>query len=299
MAPRFALLLSLCILCAPLALAQGMSEDYVRERTRARFARPYGIGIEWDLLAHGALFDQMQKVRANGIPGDRIGYSRDMDGLPIGVFLDTELSLRWSWHDSVTVGYGFHVLREFDDELDENTRFNGVIYPKGVDVDYGADWHDMFAVYRRDLFHLGLAGNFAVFAEIGLEWGLITTRFGSDTYRVKDDRDVERFAELLPWYTAGLGFEWQIGQHVRLSAQGRGTYEVGVPTFQRRDDETMKQSVVSLTGLVGFEYAVTDWFSIVARAKYRYLKLKLYGGYRSDQFLWWSAGPEIGIGFRF
>lgn len=299
MASRFVLLCLLVGLTAPLAFAQGMSEDYVRERKRARFERPYGVGFEWDVLAHGALFEQMQKVRAEGLPADRIGYSRDLDGMPLGVFLDTELSVRWSWHDSLTAGYGFHILRTFEDELEETTRYNGVIYPEGVDVDYGADWHDMFLAYRRDLFHLGLDGNFTMFAEVGLEWGMITTKFGSDTFTVKNDRDMERFRELLPWYTVGLGFELGIGQSIKLSALGRGTYEVGVPTFQKRDGEDMKQSVVSLTGIATFEYAITDWFSFIARAKYRYLKVKLYGGYRSDQFLWYSYGPEVGFGFRF
>jgi len=299
MALRFALVLVLVSLSAPLAFAQGMSEDYVRERTRARFERPYGIGFEWDVLAHGALFEQMQKVRADGTPGDRIGYSRDLDGVPIGVFLDTEFRLRWSWYDSISAGYGFHILRAFEDDLDENTRFNGVNYPKGVDADYASDWHDMRLLYRRDLFRLGLGGTFTMFAEVGLEWGLITTKFGSDTFTVQDDRDEERFRELLPWYTAGLGLEIEIGQSIKITAQGRGTYEVGVPTFQKRDGDDMKQSVISLTGTATFEYAITDWFSVIARAKYRYLKVKLYGGYRSDQFLWYSYGPEVGFGFRF
>lgn len=298
MLPRLCLLFALAS-CVPALCAQGMSEDYVRERTRARFSRPHGVTFEWDVLAHGALFDQRQKVRAEGLPADRIGYSKDMDGVPLGVFLDTELRMRWSWDDSIIAGYGFHVLREFEDDLEETTRFNGVSYPAGIDVDYGADWHDLFLVYRRDLFHLGLDGNFTLFAEVGLEWGLFTTRFGSDTFTVKDDRDTERFRELLPWYTVGLGFELGIGQSIKLSAQGRGTYEVGVPTFQKRDGEDMKQSVVSLTGIATFEYAITDWFSFIARAKYRYIKMKLYGGYRSDQFLWYSYGPEVGFGFRF
>lgn len=299
MASRFVLLCLLAGLVAPLAFAQGMSEDYVRERTRARFERPYGIGFEWDVLAHGALFEQMHKVRAEGLPADRIGYSKDMDGVPLGVFLDTEFRVRWSWHDSLTAGYGFHILRAFEDDPDENTRFNGVNYPAGVDVDYGSDWHDLRLTYRRDLFRIGLAGNFTMFAEVGLEWGLFTAKFGSDTFTVKNDRDTERFRELLPWYTVGLGMELEIGQSIKLLAQGRGTYESGMPTFQKRDGESMKQSVVSLTGTATLEYAITDWFSFVARGKFRYLKLKLYGGYRSDQFLWYSYGPEVGFGFRF
>ncbi|MBX3474183.1 MAG: hypothetical protein KF754_07350 [Planctomycetes bacterium] len=298
MVARFCLLFLMTLAVSPL-FAQGMSEDYVRERTRARFARPHGITLDWDVLAYGAYFDQMQKVRAEGLPANGIGYSRDFDGVPIGVFLDTEFRLRWSWHDSITASYSFAILRTFEDELEDTTRFNGVAYPAGVDVDYGADWHDLRLTYRRDLLHIGLAGNFVIFGEIGLEWGTFTTRFGSDTFTVKNDRDTERFRELLPWYTAGVGLEWQIGQDIRLLASGRGTYEVGVPTFQKRDGDDMKQSVVSLTGIASFEYAINDWFALVVRAKYRYLKLKLYGGYRSDQFLWYSYGPEVGFGLRF
>ncbi|MBK9976067.1 MAG: hypothetical protein IPP14_14940 [Planctomycetes bacterium] len=296
---RLALLALLLPLLASAALAQGMSEDYVRERTRAKYQRPYGLSIEWDLLGYGALFDQQQKVRANGLPADRIGFVDDAGGAPIGAFLDTELRVRWSWNDSIEAGYSFQILRAFDDTLDEVTRFNGVTYPKGVDSDFGSDWHDMHLTYRRDLFRIGLADSFTLFALVGLEWGVIKTHFGSDTFSVQNDRDEERMRELLPWYTAGLGMELQLGESIRLTASGRGTYEVGVPTFQRRQGDDMKQSIISITGLASLEWAVTDWFSLILRAKYRYLKAKLYGGFRSDQFLWWSAGPEIGVGFRF
>ena len=279
--------------------AQGVSEEYARERTRARFERPYGLGIEWDAFAHAPFFEQMHKVRAEGLPGDRIGYNRDMNALPLGVFLDTELRLRFSWHDSIEAGYGFAVLRAFDDRLDETSRFNGVVYPKGTDSDYGADWHEFRLLYRRDLFRLGLDGNFTMYGKVGLEWSMLKVQFGSDTYAVEQDRDEERLRELLPWWNAGLGFELNIGHDWRITAEGRGTYEVGVPTFQKRDGESFKQSIISLTGEAALEYRVTDWFALILRGKYRYFRAKLYGGYRADSFLWWSAGPEFGIGLRF
>jgi hypothetical protein len=278
--------------------AQGMSEDYVRARTEAKYSKPYGIGVEWDVFAHVPYFEQRHQVRANGLGGDSISYTRDMDAPPIGVFLDTELRVRFSWHDSIEAGYGFHVLRAFKDELDERTRFNGVIYPQGVDIDYGSDWHDFRLHYRRDLFRLGLAKDFTFYLTVGLEWTYLKVQVGSDSFPVRDDRDEEYFRELLPWWNAGLGMQIELGP-VRLTADARGTYAVGYPTFQRRDDETMKQSIVSLTGVVTFEYAITDWFSLIVRAKGRYFFAKLYGGFRSDRFVWYSVGPELGIGLRF
>jgi hypothetical protein len=61
----------------------------------------------------------------------------------------------------------------------------------------------------------------------------------------------------------------------------------------------MKQSIISLTGVITFDYAISDWFSLVFRAKGRYFKAKLYGGFRADEFLWTGIGPEVGIGLRF
>jgi hypothetical protein len=279
--------------------AQGMSEDYLRARAFEKFSRPHGIGIELDLFAHVPWFEQMQKVRAHGLPGDRIGFSRDMGGPPVGVFFDTELRVRFTWHDSIQAGYGFHILRAYDSATDESRRWNGIIYPEGVDLEYAADWHDFRLHYRRDLFRIGLQRNLTLYAVAGLEWGIFNTRVVSDTFPVSDNRGTEEFRELLPWWNVGLGFELELGQSIRMGADVRGTYAVGYPTFQKRDDSTMKQSVVSLTALVTFEYHLNDWIAVVARAKGRYLKLRLYGGDRQDNFLWYSVGPEVGFGFRF
>ncbi|MCC7510298.1 MAG: hypothetical protein IT464_13135 [Planctomycetes bacterium] len=282
--------------CAPLC-AQGMSEDYVRARAEAKFAKDHGISFEWDVFAHVPWFEQQHKVRANGLGGDGISFVRDMDGFPIGVFLDTEARLRFSWHDSIEVGYGFHVLRVFKNGLDDFTRFNGVLYPPKTDIDFRSDWHDMRIHYRRDLFRFGIDRNFTTYVTAGLEWAYLKAHTGSDTFPVADDRDEEHFRELLPWWNAGVGMQLEFGR-IRLTADGRGTYAVGYPTFQKRNDETMKQSIVSLNAYAAFEYQITDWFSFVVRAKFRYLFVKLYGGFRSDRFLWYGVGPEIGFGIR-
>jgi hypothetical protein len=294
---RYLLVSTLLILGGSL-LAQGMSDDYLRARTEAKFAKPHGVSAEWDLFAHIPYFEQRQRSRANGLEPDTIGYSRDMDALPIGLFFTTELRVRFSWHDSIELGYGLHVMRAFSDELDSDIAFNGVRYPQGVDIDYGFDWHEFRAHYRRDLFRLGMTKSFTTYLTAGLEWAIIETQVGSDTFPVSDNRDRLRFKELLPWWSAGLGVQLELGD-VRLTLDGRGTYAVGYPTFQKRDDNHMKQSVVSLAMFAALEYQVTDWFSLVARAKLRYLRAKLYGGYRADVFHYQSLGPEIGIGFRF
>lgn len=298
MALRFAFAALVALFAADLS-AQGMSEDYVRERTRAKYASPHGLTFDIDLLAQGSYFSQWQRVRADGLTGDQIDYEDDMGGSPIGVFLDLELRLRFSWNDSISASYGFRVLRAFDDTLDEATAFNGVSYPKGVDADYGSDWHDLALVYRRDLFRIGLANSFTVFVQAGLEWGIVSTQFGSDTFAVTQNRDVEKFKELLPWYTVGLGLEWQIGDSVLLTAQGRGTYEVGVPTFQRRDENQMKQSVISINASFTIDWQITEWFSLLFKGHYRQMKLKLYGGFRADEYEFTGFGPEFGLGFRF
>lgn len=295
MYPR--LICLLLLLGAPLC-AQGMSEDYVRARTEARFASNHGVSLEWDLWAYAAFFEQQHKVRANGFGGDGIGFARDMDGLPVGVFLDTEARVRFSWHDSIEVGYGFALTRAFKDDLGTFVRFNGVVYPPGVDINFAADWHEMRLHYRRDLFRFGLGREFTLYATAGLEWSQITVQTGSDTFPVSKDRDVETFRELLPWWNAGVGLQLELGTRMRLTVDARGTYAVGYPTFQERDDNTMKQSIVSISGNVAFEYAITDWLVLTGRVKMRYLFVKLYGGSRSDRFLWYSLGPEIGFGIR-
>jgi hypothetical protein len=280
------------------AFAQGMSEDYVRERTDEKFAKPHGFGLEWDLFAYVPFFDQQQRVRSGGIGSDAIGYTDDMDGFPVGFFGGTEIRFRFTWHDSLEIGYGIYYTRAFKDDLGEFKRWNGVIYPSNTDIDYASDFHDFNILYRRDLFRLGLAKNFTVFVKAGLEYSAISTHVGSDNFPVAE-RDTERFRELLPWYSAGFGIELEVGQAIRLTAEARGTYAVGFPTLQERDNDDMKQSIVSLTGIVGLDWNITDWFALVFRVHYRYLKVRLYGGFRQDNFLWWSVGPDIGIGFRF
>ena len=285
--------------CSTGVFAQGMSEDYVRERTDEKFSKPHGFSFEWDLFAYIPYFDQQQRVRSSGLGSDRIGYSDDMDGFPVGFFGGTEVRFRFSWHDSVEVGYSLYYTRAFKDELGEFKRWNGIIYPPTTDIDYASDLHEFNVIYRRDLFRLGLAKNFTVFVKAGLEYAYIRTQVASDNFAVQDDRDIEHFRELLPYYTVGLGIELEIGSAIRLTAEARGTYEVGWPTFQKRDKDEMKQSIVSLTGLVAFNWNITNWFALVVRVHYHYLKVRLYGGFRQDNFLWWSIGPDIGFGLRF
>lgn len=284
--------------CAAGLAAQGMSEDYVRARTEAKFGKPHGVSADLRLVANVPYFNQTQRSRAYGLEPTTIGFSRDMDGVPIGVFPRVELSLRFSWHDSIQAGYGFHILRAFQDELDDDIDFNGVRYPAGTDIDYGSDWHEFSLHYRRDLFRLGLAKNFTFYATAGLEWAVVSIQTGSDDLPVSDGRDRIRFRELLPWWSAGVGAELEIGDF-RISADARGTYAVGYPTLQKRDGNSMKQSIVSISAHAALEYQVNDWFSLVLRGKYRYFRAKLYGGFRADRYSWQSMGPEIGVGFRF
>lgn len=291
------LIVALAALALPVA-AQGMSEEYVRQRTDEKLSRPHGFSIEWDLFAHIAYFEQQQKIRGNGLPGDAISF-RDAGGTPFGVFPSTELRMRFSWHDSLKLGWNAQFLRAFNDEFDDTTRFNGVIYPEGTDQDYGADFMEFNLIYRRDIFRLGLSKNFTMYVQAGLEYAYIKAMTGSDNFPVEEDRDEETFRELLPWYTVGLGTEIEIGSSIRLRVDARGTYMVGFPTFQKRDGDSMKQSVVGLNAHFAFEYNLTEWFALIARVNMRYLRVKLYGGDRADSFLWYSLGPELGIGFRF
>lgn len=280
--------------------AQGMSEEYVRQRADERFSKPHGFGIEWDVFAHIPWFEQMQRVRADGLPGDRIAFVDDMGGFPVGVFGGTELRARFTWNDSLHFGYAPYILRAFDDEIDERTRWNGLNYPAGTDLDYASDFHDFHLHYRRDLFRMGLDKNVTFFAKFGLEYALVRTRVNSDTFTLSgDERDIEEFNEVLPWYNVGLGMEMLIGRSIRVTAEARGTYQAGVPTFSKRDDENMKQSIASLTGVVAFDYNLTEWFVITARVRFRYLRMELYGGDRNSRFLWYSLGPDIGFGVRF
>ncbi|MCA8913761.1 MAG: hypothetical protein KDB90_00015 [Planctomycetes bacterium] len=279
--------------------AQGMSEDYVDARTEEKFSKNHGFSFEWDVYGYIPWFEQQQRVRSGGIGSDAVSYTKDMDGFPIGFFGGTELRFRFSWHDSIEAGYNLYYTRAFKDELDDFTRWNGLIYPPNTDIDYGSDFHDFHILYRRDLFRLGLSKNITFFVKAGLEYSYIRTNVGSDNFPAVDDKDVETFRELFPWYTAGFGAEIEIGQSFRITAEARATYEVGFPTFQRRDKNDMKQSIWSLTGLVNFNWNITDWFSLVVNVHYRYLRVRLYGGFRQDNFLWYSVGPDIGFGLRF
>ena len=288
------LLLSTAGLCA-----QGMSEEYVRARAAEKYSKPHGFSFEADLYAYIPYFDQMQKVRANGVQADRVGYVKDMDGFPVGIFGGLDLRFRFSWHDSIEIGYNPYFVRAFSDGLDDFKRWNGTVFPPNTDIDYAADMHDFRILYRRDLARFGLSKNFTIFGKIGLEYTAISTQVGSDTLTLLDDNDKESFRELLPWYSLGFGAEMEIGQHIRVTAEVRGTYLAGMTTFQRRDDNNMKQGILSLTAIAGFEWNITDWFAVIGRVRYRYLKARLYGGFRQDNFLWWSVGPDIGFGFRF
>jgi hypothetical protein len=278
--------------------AQGMSRDYVRARAHERLSRPHGLGMELDILGHTPWFEQTQRVRAGGIDGDTIGYADEFNGLDFGAFLNAELRVRWSWHDSIELGYSFHLLRSYARELADPVGFNGIQYPAGVDAEYSSDWHDFRAHYRRDLLRVGLARNLVIYGVAGLEWAVIEAGMESDTFPIEDDRTSAKYRELLPWWNAGIGAELALGQRTRIGLDVRGTYAVGYPTFQKRDDSNMKQSVVSLTGRAAFEYHLTDWFVLVARGKVRYLELRLYGGRRQSDFEWFSIGPELGIGIR-
>lgn len=279
--------------------AQGMSDDYVRQRAEEKYSKPSGFSLDWDLWVHVGLFEQQQRVRAAGLGSDRISFTKDMDGAPLGVFGGTDIRMRFTWHDSLHIGYTAAYLRAFKDDLDDFTRWNGVIYPPNTDIDYGADFHEFSALYRRDLFRFGLSRSFTFFIKAGLEYAYIRTQVGSDTFKVDDGRDVEEFREMLPWYSVGVGSELLVGQNIRLTAELRGTYFAGFPTFQERDDADMKQSITSLHANVTFEWHITDWFALVARAKFRYFRARLYGGNRQDNFLFYSYGPDIGFGFRF
>lgn len=279
--------------------AQGMSEDYVRQRADEKFSKPHGFGIEWDLFGYIPFFEQQQRSRSGGIGSDALSYAGDMNGAPIGFFGGTEVRFRFTWHDSVEIGYGAYYTRGFEDEIDDFTRWNGIIYPPNTDIDYAADMHDFNLLYRRDLFRLGLAKNFTFFVKAGLEYSYIRTQVASDNFPVLKNRDVVQFRELLPWYSVGLGVEMEIGSSIRLTTEARGTYEVGWPTGQENDKDDMKQSIWSLTGIVAFDWHITDWFVLIARVHYRYLRVRLYGGFQQHNFLWYSVGPDIGFGFRF
>ncbi|MBZ0137363.1 MAG: hypothetical protein K8I27_13435 [Planctomycetes bacterium] len=279
--------------------AQGMSDNYVEKRAEEKFSKPHGFSLDWDLYAHVGFFEQQQRVRSAGIGSDRISFTDDLDGAPIGVTGGTDLRLRFSWHDSIQISFNPYFWRAFKDDLDDFKRWNGIIYPPNTDIDYAADLYEFSVLYRRDLFRLGLSKSFTFFAKAGLEYAYIRTQVGSDTFTVDDDRDVEVFRELLPWYSVGLGAEIEIGQSIRLTAEARGTYFAGFPTFQERDSSDMKQSVTSLHGIFTFEWNITDWFALVARARFHYLKVRLYGGFRQDNFLFYTYGPDIGFGLRF
>lgn len=293
------LMLLLVAVAGASLFAQGMSEDYVRERADEKFSKPHGFSLDWDLWVHVGLFEQQQRSRSAGIGSDAVSFTKDMDGAPIGVFGGTDVRMRFSWHDSVQISYTAAYLRAFKDDLDDFTRWNGVIYPPNTDIDYAADMHEFSVLYRRDLFRLGLSRSFTFFVKAGLEYAYIRTQVGSDTFKLDDDRDVVEYSEMLPWYSVGVGTELQVGQNIRLTAEARGTYFAGFPTFQERNDEDMKQSITSLHANFTFEWNITDWFALVARAKFRYFRAKLYGGFQRDNFLFYSYGPDIGFGFRF
>ena len=294
---RIGLCLLLVAVCASSLCAQGVAEDYRRERERARFAKPHGFSFSGDIFAKGLYFDQQQKVRADGIPGDTVSYT-DFDGVPFNVFPEIDLRARFTWWDSIELGYSFAILRAFD-RFSEDTGFNGTVFPEDVDGDYGADFHDMHFLYRRDLFYVGGASECALFFEVGVEWAIINTKLDSDDVPALQKRGTERFRELLPWLVAGVGFEWQMGDHFNFRLDGFGGYVNPMPTLQKRDDKWVKQSITSITGRALFEWRPVPFFAVLFGAQYRYMRVRLVAGFRQDNFLWWSVGPELGVGFRF
>lgn len=279
-------------------LAQSMSDEYVEARTEHKYAKPHGITFGVDLLGFGAYFENQVKVRDLGIPGDRISYHDHAGGSPIWIFGGVEAHVRWSWWDSVHIGYNLSYLRGFKSNLEDDRRYNGFVFPENVDMDFATDWHDVHAYYRRDIFRLGATKSMTFFGLAGLEWASIQMDIDSDDFPAGERSD-ESFRELLPWYTVGVGFEWQITRDILLHAQARGAYVAGMPTFQQRDDEPMKQSVTSIDARAGIEWAITPWLNLIARAKFRYMRVRLYGGGRQNNFLWFGYGPEVGLGFRF
>lgn len=295
---RAVLMLVACCLCAPLLAKPGaMSEDYVRERERQKFSKPHGFSAEIDAFGLFPYFSQSQRVEANGLRGDTVDWRGDAGGIPFGAFLDVGVRMRFSWHDSIELSYSFAILREFD-EFDSNTRWNGFIYPDGVDMDYAADFHDLHLLYRRDLFYAGSANNFNFFIQAGLEWAVIDTQVGSDDFPPQDNRERERFRELLPWPALGAGFVWNFGEHFTLRLDGLVGY-ADWSTLQNREGRKVNQELFSITGRAAFEWKPIPWFAVLAGVKYRSLNVELESKKRNSEFEWWSVGPEVGVGFRF
>lgn len=287
-----------CLLAAPLFAKPGaMSEEYIRERERQKFAKPYGFGAEIDIFGFFPYFLQSQRVAADGLCGDEVDWVDDAGGVPIGAFFDADVRLRFSWHDSIVLSYSFAMLRDFN-EFDSNTRWNGFVYRKGVDLDYASDLHDMRLLYRRDLFYAGAASNFNMFIQVGLEWAIIDTQVGSDDTPPLDNRERERFRELLPWPALGAGFVWNFGDHFTLRLEGLVGYS-DWSTLQKREGKRVDQTLFSVTGRAMFEWKPVSWFAVLAGVKYRSLDVELESSKRNSEFSWWSVGPEVGVGFRF
>lgn len=295
---RAVLILLVLSVGAPLFATPGaMSEDYIRERERQKFAKPHGFSAEIDAFGLFPYFLQSQRVEADGLRGDDVDWADDAGGIPFGAFFDTSVRLRFSWHDSIEMSYSFAMLREFD-EFESNTRWNGFIYRDGVDMDYAADFHDMRLLYRRDLFYAGAANNFNFFIQVGLEWAIIDTQLGSDDTPAQDNRERERFRELLPWPALGAGFVWNFSDHFVLRLDGLVGY-ADWSTLQNREGRKVSQSLFSITGRATFEWKPVSWFAVLAGVKYRSLDVELESKKRNSEFSWWNVGPEIGVGFRF
>jgi hypothetical protein len=293
------LLLALALLAAPLfAQRGGVSDDYIRERERQKFAKPHGFSAQVDLFGLFPYFDQWQRVKADGLKADKVDFRDDAGGLPFGAFFDCDVRLRFTWHDSIEMGYSFAFLRRYD-EFESTTRWNGFTYPKGVDIDYETDFHDMHVMYRRDLFRLGLSNNFSFFIQAGLEWAVIDARVGSDDMPPLNNRKRERFRELLPWTIAGVGIVWDITDHMSLRADAYGGFQADFPTFQKREGKRVDQSVLSIAARAMFEWRPVSFFAVNAGVRYRLLSVELESGRRLSEFLWFAIGPEVGFGLRF
>ena len=89
-----------------------------------------------------------------------------------------------------------------------------------------------------------------------------------------------------------IGMQLELGHaHPPYRRRARGTYAIGYPTFQERDKDDMKQSVISISSHFTFEYAITDWFTLLARVKLRFYTTVWRLAQRP--LSWYSTGPEV------
>ncbi|MEE9311462.1 MAG: hypothetical protein V3V10_03510 [Planctomycetota bacterium] len=301
MSHRVFLLLAVCLLASSLSAQDGgMSEDYIRDRAEARHARPYGVTLDIDLFGWIVGFDQQFRARSGSAGGsDAISLTKDLDHPAISGFGSLEMNIRFSWNDSIHFQYGTGFTRGFGD-FEQDTRWNGTIFPANSDADMEADWHDIALFYRRDFFRFGLDQQFNFYALAGMEYTPVSGSLSSDDFPVSEDSEQVNFDGLLPWYTAGVGLDWEIDNEWSANMQVRGSYMRGIGTFSEDDDgEEIRQDVISIHAVAGAVWKVTDWFVLHGRLKARYLRVGVNSGHNFERFLFFGVGPELGIGFRF